>query len=175
MRLLACDDDSSFADFVATRQQRLLRIAQLLTGNQAAAEDLVQDALAKIWRRWSQTRVADDPDAYVRRVLVNTFVSAWRRKWRGEMPAGTTPFQRHPESRGPDLDVRLVVNAALKRLSRRERSVVVLRFVDDMSVAEVARVLDWPAGTVKSTTAKALAVLRSDPQLAELTEEPRNG
>jgi RNA polymerase sigma-70 factor (sigma-E family) len=167
---LVGEGDEAFAAWVASRQRRLQRAAWLLTGDQSSAEDLVQEAMAKTWRHWRRVSSADDPDAYVRRVLVNTFVSGRRRRWRAEHPV-----ERLPETATPaaDSDTRIAVARALAKLPRRQRGVVVLRFFEDLSVAETALALGCPEGTVKSTTAKALAALRGDTTLGGLLEEVR--
>src|SRR5215471_4058822 len=87
----ATASDEDFAGFVATRQRRLQQTAWLLTGSVHQAEDLVQDTLAKMWRHWSRVDRIGDPDAYVHRVLVNTFISSRRRKWWAERPSDTLP------------------------------------------------------------------------------------
>jgi RNA polymerase sigma-70 factor (sigma-E family) len=159
-----------FSAFVATRQSRLQRMAWLLTGDWQLAEDLVQDALAKSWRHWRRVERADDVDAYVRRVIVNTFISSRRRRWRNERPAAEVDEQPATDGASAVL-TRIVVADALTRLNKRQRTVVVLRFFEDMSVLEAARTLAWPIGTVKSTTSKALDQLRADARLGELVEE----
>jgi RNA polymerase sigma-70 factor (sigma-E family) len=158
-----------FDEFVAARSTRLLRTAYLLTRDHALAEDLLQTALTKAWFAWS--RIEQDPEPYVRKILVNTFASWWRRKWNGEQAFAEPP---EPEpARGPDaVDERQDLWAAMGRLPRRQRAVVVLRFVEDLSEAETARLLGISPGTVKSQTSKALAKLRVDPALVtEPTEE----
>ena len=152
-----------FADYVGGRGQALQRTAYLLTGDWALAEDLLQTALARIYPRWDRI-VRDDPDAYVRKVLVNTWSSWWRRKWRGEVPsdalvdtAGMDPYA--------EADRRRAVAAALAALPPKQRATVVLRFHEDMTEAQVAAVLGVSIGTVKSQTAKALAKLRSSDAL----------
>ena len=152
-----------FAEYVGGRGQALQRTAYLLTGDWALAEDLLQTALARIYPRWDRI-VRDDPDAYVRKVLVNTWSSWWRRKWRGEVPtevlsetAGADPYA--------EADRRRAVAAALSALPPKQRATVVLRFHEDMTEAQVAAVLGVSIGTVKSQTAKALAKLRSSDAL----------
>ena len=152
-----------FADYVSGRGQALQRTAYLLTGDWALAEDLLQTALARIYPRWDRI-VRDDPDAYVRKVLVNTWSSWWRRKWRGEVPsdalvdtAGMDPYA--------EADRRRAVAAALAGLPPKQRATVVLRFHEDMTEAQVAAALGVSIGTVKSQTAKALAKLRSSDAL----------
>ncbi len=155
-------DRSEFAGFVAARSPRLLRTAYLLTRDWALAEDLLQTALAKSWFAWG--RLDDDPEAYVRKVIVNTYASWWRRKWRGE-----TPTEVLPDRAGPDaldrLDERDELWQALGRLPRRQRAVLVLRFFEDLTEAQVADALDISVGTVKSQTSKALVRLRLDDTL----------
>jgi RNA polymerase sigma-70 factor (sigma-E family) len=153
-----------FADFVGARGQALQRTAYLLTGDWALAEDLLQTSLARIYPRWERI-LRDDPEAYVRKVLVNTWSSWWRRKWRAEVPtetlidsAGADPYA--------DADRRRAVVAALATLPPKQRATVVLRFHEDMSEAQVAEVLGVSTGTVKSQTAKALAKLRDNTALA---------
>ena len=150
----------SFEEFVAARSGQLLRTAYLLTQDSQLAEDLVQTALAKVWFRWS--RIKGDPGPYVRRVMVNAFVSSWRRKWNGEVPTEQLPERGYHDSAvGTDL------RGALRRLPRGQRAVLVLRFYEDLSVVETAHVLGCSVGAVKSQTSKALAKLRVDPALEE--------
>ena len=154
---------ATFAEFVAARGQALQRTAFLLTGDWALAEDLVQTALARIYPRWDRI-VRDDPEAYVRRVLVNTWSSWWRRRWRGEVPTGELPeHAAHDEYAGADR--RSAVQVALAGLPRRQRAVVVLRFHEDMTEVQVAHALGISVGTVKSQTSKALTKLRGDAAL----------
>lgn len=154
-----------FDDFVASCSGRLLRTAYLLTHDHALAEDLLQTALAKSWFAWR--RIEGDPEPYVRKVLVNTYASWWRRRWHGEQPTERLPEQAHHDQ--PDTAQDLW--SALARLPRRQRAVVVLRFVEDLSEAETARILDCSVGTVKSQASKALAKLRVDPTLEPFSED----
>lgn len=152
-----------FEDFVAGRGQALQRFGYALTGDWALAEDLLQTALARAYPRWSRIQ-RDDPERYVRKIMVNTWSSWWRRKWRGELPAG-----RLPETAGPDafaeVDHRHALRAALAQLPPRQRAVVVLRYHQDLSEAQVADLLGISVGTVKSQAAKALATLRGQAAL----------
>lgn len=150
-----------FDDFVSARSMGLLRTAYLLTRDHGLAEDLVQTALAKVWFAWP--RVEGDPEPYVRKVMVNTYASWWRRKWNGEAPHDDVP-ERAGQDR-EDVAARTDLWAALGRLPKRQRAVVVLRFFEDLSEAETARVLECSTGTVKSQTSKALAKLRIDPSV----------
>jgi RNA polymerase sigma-70 factor (sigma-E family) len=153
-----------FDAFVVGSSGRLLRVAQLLTGDAGRAEDLVQDAYARAYLRWAKIE-ADDPWAYVRRCVVNGYTDWWRRKpWR-EQPSAVLPESRSV----PDHAVRLVDRAALlsalSALSRRERAVVVLRFYQDLSEAQIAETLGIARGTVKSANLRALRKLRESAHL----------
>ena len=167
-------EESGFARFVAARERALQRSAWLLTGDWALAEDLVQTSLARAWPRWERILRRDDPEIYVRRVMLNTWSTWYRRKWRGEKPAAAMPDSAAAGDLATEVAVRLAVRKALGSLPRRQRAVLVLRIYDDLSEAQVAQVLDCAIGTVKSTMARAAARLREDPRLAELMDrEPR--
>lgn len=159
----------SFEDFVGARSTALLRTAYLLTRDHGKAEDLLQTALAKSWFAWS--RIEGDPERYVRKVLVNTFASSWRRKWRGETPTEVLP-ELAADSGGRAED-RQDLWTALGGLPRRQRAVVVLRYFEDLTEIETAHQLGCSVGTVKSQLSKALAKLRIDPALAEEREVQR--
>lgn len=159
------DIDEDFRSFVVAKQRTLLRTAWLLVGDDQRAEDLVQTALVRAWPHWR--RVVSNgagPEAYVRRVMVNLAVDWRRRRWHGEVSTQVLP---ETASTGGDVDLRLALVAALRRLPPRQRAVVVLRFFDDVSTAGTAEALGVSVGTVKSTTAKALASLRRAPGLAD--------
>ena len=153
------EDRPDFSVFVAARSAALLRTAFLLTGDWAAAEDLLQASLAKSWRSWS--RVSDRPESYVRAVLANTYVSWRRRRWHGEMPTSELP-EVPVRDRTGEVDEREALWLALRRLPRRQRAVVVLRYYDDLTEADTAVMLGISVGTVKSQGSKALAALRID-------------
>jgi len=153
-----------FAEFVAERSRALLRIAWLLTGDSGKAEDLLQTVLARAWPRWRRIASGGNPEAYVRRALVTTYVSWWRRRWRLEVP-GELPETGDPTDVAGATANRDAVRRALAGLSRQQRAVVVLRYVEDLSVAETAQLLGCSAGTVKVQAGRALAALRTDPHL----------
>jgi RNA polymerase sigma-70 factor (sigma-E family) len=155
-----------FEAFVATRSARLLRTAFLLTRDHGKAEDLLQTALAKTWLAWSRI---EEPDAYVRKVLVNTYATWWQRRWRDERPSDDLPDEGYTAdaTAGQDLWT------ALGRLPRGQRAVLVLRYFDDLTETEAARLLGCSVGTVKSQTAKALAKLRLDAALTTEGSAPR--
>lgn len=153
-----CRVEDSFEAFVAARGPRLFATAALLTQDRGHAEDLVQTALLKTWRHWDRV---DHPEAYVRRAMVHTYTSWWRRRWNGEL-ATAEPPERPVAWSSEAVDARHDLRAALTRLPRRQRAVVVLRFYEDLSVAQVAALLGCSEGTVKSQTSKALAHLGAD-------------
>lgn len=159
-------DQTGFDEFVAARSGALLRTAYLLTRDHALAEDLLQTALTKAWFSWG--RIDGNHESYVRKILVNTYSSWWRRKWNGEHATDELP-----EAAATDQHADTDLWTALGRLPRRQRAVVVLRYFDDLTEAETARLLGCSVGTVKSQTAKAFAKLRIDPALTITTEEQR--
>ena len=152
-------DEAGFGAFVQAGSRRHLRTAYLLTGNAADAEDLLQTALARLARVWDRVSRTGDADAYLRRVLVNSHVSRGRRLWHRERPT-----EAPPDRPGYDpyaaLDERDRLRRALAQLSPGERRTVVLRHVEDLPEAEVARLLGCSTGTVKSQGARGLAKLR---------------
>lgn len=157
----ACHDDAEFRDYVAARNAPLLRMAILLTGNRADAEDLVQAALAKTYLNWHRIQDRAALDGYVHRAMVNTQISWWRRRRLEEYPTDEIPEQAVDDCTS-DSELQDAVRRALDRLPRRMRAAVVLRYFDDMSEAEVADVLGVSVGTVKSTVSRAVAKLRGD-------------
>jgi RNA polymerase sigma-70 factor (sigma-E family) len=160
------DNATSFDDFVAARSRALLRTAYLLTHDHALAEDLLQTSLAKAWFSWK--RIHGEPEPYVRKILVNTYATWWRRKWNGEQPTEELPERATPDTAAEPTDLW----SAMGRLPRRMRAVVVLRYFEDLSEAQTADLLGCSVGTVKSQTSKALAKLRIDPALTQ-EGEPR--
>jgi RNA polymerase sigma-70 factor (sigma-E family) len=165
-------DPPGFDEFVAARGPQLLRSAWLLTGDRHKAEDLVQTALGKCWPRWH--RIADSGagshDAYVRRVMMTTYIAWWRRRWNGEVATGTLPEQAAPVGAG-ELDrfvERHDLLRALAALPRGQRAVLVLRYFEDLTEVQVAEALDCSVGTVKSQSSRALATLRRSPFLHDL-------
>lgn len=144
----------SFTAFVEARSSSLIRTAYVLTGDQHAAEDLLQNALARTAARWRSVR--DAPEAYVRRAMYNEQVSRWRRPGR-EYATGTPPDGEH---RDGDVDLRLSLERALFALPPRKRAVLVLRYFEDLSETETASIMGCSVGTVRSQTHRALARLR---------------
>jgi RNA polymerase sigma-70 factor (sigma-E family) len=147
-------DAQSFDAFVLARLPQLLRFGRALTGSEHAAADLVQDALERTLARWSSVDQRD-PDPYVRRAMVNRHISVWRR-WGREQP---TPDLADLGYADPVADPDLW--EALRQLAPRQRAVLALRYFEDLTEAETARVLGCSVGTVKSQSHDAIARLRS--------------
>jgi RNA polymerase sigma-70 factor (sigma-E family) len=159
--------DEDFSEYVAARWPGLVRSAVLLGCSHAEAEDLVQTALERCLLKWRKVQAADDRDAYVHRVLINTFVSGRRRRWTGEKPTETLP--EHADSdHTTSIDDTDAVMRALDRLPTDQRTAVVLRYYAHLSEQQMATVLDVATGTVKSRLSRAVKVLAQDPDLAEL-------
>jgi RNA polymerase sigma-70 factor (sigma-E family) len=170
-------DRIAFAEYVRSRGGALLRAAQALTGNRADAEDLVQSTLVKTYQSWDSIADQAALDTYVRRVMINTHISGWRRRRVDEYPTDDLPDEPAADHTS-DSDLHELVQRALDRLPRRMRAAVMLRYYDDMSEPEVAAALGVSVGTVKSTVARAVAKLREDAELgadAELSADTRSG
>ncbi|MGV9881944.1 SigE family RNA polymerase sigma factor [Streptomyces sp. NPDC003006] len=166
-------EQESFREFVATRSSALLKTAVLLSGgDRHAAEDLLQNALVKAAGRW---RRIDEPEAYVRRVLYRQQVSRWRLKWpRRELAVAEPPESAAAGDGTSAAELRIVLRGALAKLTTRQRTVLVLRYFEDLPEAEVAQLLGCSVGTVRSTTHRSLARLRSlAPELARLDRPDR--
>ncbi|HEY2577731.1 MAG TPA: SigE family RNA polymerase sigma factor [Streptosporangiaceae bacterium] len=165
-------DESGFRDYVLSRRAALLRTACLLTGNQADAEDLLQAALAKTYTAWRRIEDRSALDGYVRRAMVNTHISWWRRRRLEEYPTDDIPDRPVQDHAGESDELHDSLSRALRRLPERMRAAVVLRYYEDMSEAEIAGVLGISLGTVKSTVSRAVAKLRTDAELLGLFGVP---
>lgn len=161
---LRCVDVSEFDDFFRRELDGLLRYATVLTGDGEQARDLVQDVLFTAYRRWPLVAQADNPHAYVRKMLTRAHLS-WRRNWAvrnvvlplNDLPEGP-PI---PDHAGPITD-RDATLRQLRKLPRRQRSVLVLRYYEHLTDAEIAEVLGCSAVTVRGYATRALARLRTD-------------
>ena len=163
-----------FRTYVVGRSAALLRTAYLLTGSRADAEDLLQTALAKTYLSWDRIRDREAVDGYVRRVMVNTQTSWWRRRRLDERPVDELPERGDGRDATADLDLHDALWTALSRLPKRQRAMVVLRYYEDLSEAETAHLMGVSVGTVKSTTSRALAKLREDTSLLTgQSDDPR--
>jgi RNA polymerase sigma-70 factor (ECF subfamily) len=151
--------EREFRDFVAERSVALQRTAYLLTGDWALAEDLVQTALLKTYLVWRRTGGIEAVEAYARKVMLNTATSWWRRRWRGERPSAELV-----EGAGPDDTEQWLERDAVWQLIRTlpagQRAVLVLRYYEDLTEGETARLLGVSVGTVKRQAWRALGALR---------------
>lgn len=152
--------DADFVAFVRRRGERHLRTAVLLTGDWHTAEDLTQTALAKLYRVWHRLDTDEDPDAYLRRILVNTHRSWWRARWRRESPVPSVPDALCLEDSADRSAVAQVVRQALASLPSRQRTALVLRYFEDLPEAEVATLMGCGVGTVKTHVHRGAAAMR---------------
>jgi len=161
---LAREAAADFRDFVAASQARMVRIGELLTGDRGRAEDLAQHGFAQAYAAWARLR-SGDPEAYVRRCMVNAQTDWWRRRTWRELPTSQFPERPDLTDAAAATAERQIVLRALARLTVRERVVLVLRFYLDLSEQQIATELKIAPGTVKSAAARGLAKLRADPEL----------
>jgi RNA polymerase sigma-70 factor (sigma-E family) len=166
-------DAEDFVQFVHRCAHRLKKVAFLLTGSEHDAEDLLQTVLAKLYVRWRRIDANGDPMAYAHRVMVTTHVSVRRRRWWGERPTGDVPETDHEPDPAGRVEGALVLRAALRALTPRQRAVVVLRHYADLDERSVADMLGCSVGTVKTLNSRALARLRK--QLEPDTEGAHGG
>ncbi|MFE6282934.1 SigE family RNA polymerase sigma factor [Streptomyces sp. NPDC057877] len=159
----------SFSSYVRARQPVLLRTARSLTANPCDAEDLLQTALAKTYVAWERIEDHRALDGYVRRALLNTRTSQWRKRKVDEFACDELPEPEPvPGTAGDPAERQALHDAmwrAIMRLPARQRAMVVLRYYEDLSEAQTAEVLDVSVGTVKSAVSRALGKLRDDPEL----------
>ncbi len=148
--------EGEFAEYFAARGQALRRTAYALCGDWHTAEDLVQSTFIQLYRHWRRIR-QETVDAYARRTLLNMFLSSRRSAWRERV----VPEVPEQVVVGSGSDDRIDLSRALSRLSPRQRAMVVLRYLEDLSVAEVADLVGVAEGTVKSQTARGVQALRT--------------
>lgn len=151
--------EGSFEAFVAARLGALHRYAFVLTGDVHEAEDLLQEALARTGAAWPRVRNREHPDAYVRTAMVRLMCNRWRRPRRERLTADP-PDAGRPDPALGRVEDDAAVETLLRGLPPRQRAVLVLRYVDGLTEAEIAETLGCARGTVKSQAAKALASLR---------------
>jgi RNA polymerase sigma-70 factor (sigma-E family) len=149
------DESESFDTFVRARLPDLLRFGRALTGSAEAGADLVQDALERTLLAWGRLDSRDEPEGYIRRIMINRNISIWRKF--GREHATAEIFDRGTEDRHFDNDLW----RALQTLPPRQRAVIALRYYEDLSEADIARTMGCSLGTVKSQASKALAKLRA--------------
>lgn len=153
----------SFEDYVSGRGQALLRFGYVLTGDRQLSEDLVQEALAKAHGRWSRIDALDHPDAYIRRMIVNSFMSWRRRTWRVSIvasPPEPAPTAAHEGDHGAQLADRDAMWQLLAKLPKQQRAVLVLRFYEGLADDDIAHLIHCSAATVRAHASKGLARLR---------------
>jgi RNA polymerase sigma-70 factor (sigma-E family) len=151
-----------FEEFVISRAAALLRLAVLLSGDTYLAEDLLQTVLTRSYQRWEQIKAADQPEAYVKRMLVNEHLSWRRRRASRELPIATAPPETATVTDYADGHAdRDVVWAMLARLPRRQRAVLVLRYYEDLADEQIAVLLGCSPATVRSNAKRALDALRA--------------
>lgn len=151
----------TFEEFAATRMPAMLKFAAVLAGDRASAEDLAQEVLVRAYSRWDRIGCLDRPEFYVRKMVLNEFLS-WRRRSLRQTPANSAAEQS--ASRAPDhadlYTERHALLAEIGKLPRRQRAVLVLRYYEDRDDAEIAELLGCTPGTVRSHASRALAALR---------------
>ena len=165
-----------FEDFVQQRGPQLLRVAYLLTRDAHLAEDLVQSALLEVYRKWSRVSRAQNIDAYVRRVLVNTYLD-WtrRRSWR-ERPSAEATLPTSGHVAEPGADTTVLESSRMRELvtglAPQARAVLVLRYYLDLDDATIASHLGVTPSTVRATASRALSTLRATANPLSLKESP---
>lgn len=156
-----------FDDYVAARGQQLVRLGLVLSSDHHRAEDLAQTALMNAYRHWRRVRAMDDPHAYVRRILVNAYLATTRRSSSHETPSELDDASNQE----PDPSLALVEHDAmwrmLAKLPTRERTIVILRYYEDLDYAAIATLLGIKDSTARASVSKALASLRAAHDPAE--------
>ncbi len=160
--------EASFTDYVTVRRRQLRHYAFLLCGDWHLADDLVQETLVKVYRHWDRVRRAEDPDAYVRRILVNEVTRHWRRHRHSAVPFESYAEQPTEIDLANGVTDRVALLAALQQLGPRQLATVVLRYFQGLSERETAHALGCSQGTVKSQTSRALRILSTVLQPEEL-------
>ncbi|MBE1488168.1 SigE family RNA polymerase sigma factor [Plantactinospora soyae] len=163
------EPEAEYLEYVTARLPSLRRLAYSLCGNDDQADDVVQEAVTKLFLNWSKAARATHLEAYVRAIVVRTFLDSQRKGWWRVLLFGTTPDVRPTVDE--DVAERTVLRNALARIPPRQRAVLVLRYLHDLPVNEVAEVLGCSAGTVKSQTSHGLKALRrllGDHEYAEI-------
>lgn len=149
----------TFDEFTRTHLPSLLHMATALCADRGTAEDVVQEVLLRAYTRWETIAASDTPEAYVRRMIVNEYLS-WRRKWARVLPSAAPRESDDPSDHAAVVADRAELVAELARLPRRQRVVLVLRYIAGLSDAEIAAELGCSRGTVRSHASHALRSLR---------------
>jgi RNA polymerase sigma-70 factor (sigma-E family) len=165
---------ADYEDFVRALLPRLLRYATMLTGEREQAADLVQDALVRVYRRWSRISEAEHPDRYVIRMVTNGYLS-WRHSRAARLiAAGDPPEEMGPDDFASDHALREDMWQRLARLPRRQRAVVVLRYYEQLTDAEIADLLGCAQATVRAHAHRALTTLRDGLTTEHLAQAKEN-
>lgn len=156
-------DEAGFREWMAAKVPGLRRKAYLMSGDWHAADDLVQDTLIAMYARWGRVARGRNVDAYANRVIVHKFIDDRRRPWRRERAVDVVPESSDERAVRAFSDVDGgddLLGAALAALPAGQRAVIVLRFTDDLTIAEIAHLMDLPSGTVKSRLARGTDAIR---------------
>jgi RNA polymerase sigma-70 factor (sigma-E family) len=159
----------TFDEFVATRGAALLRHAYVLSGDRHTAEDLVQETLAGLYRRWDRVAAASSPEAYVRTTMTRQYLTWRRRRSFAERAWGDLPDQASPVDAITATDADDVVWRALGALPRKQRVILALRFYDDQSDTQIASILGISASNVRAQAARGIATLRTRVAASDVT------
>ncbi|GAA3296620.1 SigE family RNA polymerase sigma factor [Dactylosporangium vinaceum] len=155
------DKQQQYVEYVTGRMPMLRKLAYVLCGDGQRADDLVQQTITRLYTRWLRVSEVEHLDQYVRTMLVRAFVDEKRRPWSRTVLPGDLPERPDP---GGGFHERVVdevtVRSALQHVPSRQRAVLILRFLCDMTVEEVAAALECSAGTVRSQSSRGLATLR---------------
>jgi RNA polymerase sigma-70 factor (sigma-E family) len=155
---MAAQQDAAFTDYMSARMAHLRRLALVLCQDWHAADDLLQTTMTKTYLHWGKASGAEHTDAYVRAILVREFIQERRSGWARLVSLTDRPIEGATVS--ADQDRAIDLRAAVARLPRRQRAVLVLRYYCDLNVDQCAEALNCTPGTIKSQTAKALSALR---------------
>jgi RNA polymerase sigma-70 factor (sigma-E family) len=164
-------DEQEFVEFAAASQARLRRTAYLICGDWDHASDIVQEALIRVYVAWPRIEHKGGVNSFARRCLVNVAIDLGRRRSSSELPTLHDAMDRPTGQADHDVPARTALMEALRELAPRQRACVVLRYFEDLSVGDTARLLGCSEGTVKSQTARALATLRRHLHFQELLAE----
>jgi RNA polymerase sigma-70 factor (sigma-E family) len=151
----------TFEEFAAARLAALLRFAVVLTGERGLAEDVTQEVLLRAHQRWRKIGALDAPEQYVRRMIVNEYLS-WRRRWSRIVPRADLPEPPAVRDHADTHAEREALRTELDKLPRRQRAVLALRYYAGLSDIEIAEALGCSPGTVRGYASRALAALRID-------------
>ena len=163
---MSAESDEEFRDFMRGRWPAMVRLAYGLTGDPGHAEDVAQAAFARAYASWSRVAGTGDPDAYVRKIVINENLSRFRKRRVAEDLVGAVPERPGQPAAEPPGESEALLRA-LRKLGPRQRAVIVARYWMDMSEAETAAALNCSVGTVKSQASRALATLRGSAELME--------